>query len=137
LLKKNTQVATCNCKRIAGAFCIFCMGAVLAHDISLPSTALCEGAIKVRDLGPPADCDGGSPHSPGVRITTLASSTGTVTMTHAVFISQIIANDEGEPEPLDRRFASTTFTDPRAIMTADGQRTPVFTVGNRVVRQIR
>jgi hypothetical protein len=113
------------------------MGAAEAHDISLPSAALCEGVIKVRDLGPPADCDGGSPHSRGVRITTLASSTGTVTMTRAVVISQIIANDEGEPEPLDRRFASTTFTDPRAIMTADVQRTPLFTVDNRAVRQIR
>jgi hypothetical protein len=58
-------------------------------------------------------------------------------MTRAVFISQIIANDEGEFEPKDPRFASTTFTDPRAIMIADRQRTPLFTVSKRVVRQIR
>ena len=130
-------MAACNCKHIAGAFCIFCMGAAMTYDISQPSAALCEGVIKVRDLGPPADCDGGSPHSRGVRITTLASSTGTATMTRAVAISQIIANDEGQPEPLDRRFANTTFTDPRATSTADVQRTPLFTVGNGTVRQIR
>ena len=58
-------------------------------------------------------------------------------MMRAVVISQIIANDEGEPEPSDRRFANTTFTDPRAILTADIQRTPLFTVGNGTVRQIR
>lgn len=133
-------------RKAAGVVCLACILAGVAHEgAPSPSAALCEGVIQIengipiRDLGVPEGCGDGAPHSRDVRVTSLSTSTGTLSMTGSAVISQIIAMDENVPEPIDRRFATSTFVVPLISgSTANvDQATPLFVVADGTTRRVR
>lgn len=139
-------MCVCNYRKAAGVVCVACVLAGAAHEgAPSPSAALCEGVIQIvngitiRDLGLPEGCGDGSPHSRDVRITSLSTSSGTLTMTGSAVISQIIAMDENVPDPIDRRFANSTFVVPvipGSTANVD-QSIPMFVVADGTAKRMR